>query len=277
QLAATRPLDLRAGAADLALALTLSPGHPGQNTYTLAIADQSGRPAANVQKAVLRFSFLNQDLGEVEVPLNPSADGTYQAQGGELGVAGRWQAVMIVRRQGQDDARTAVRFDLVPPSGAGSAPNPLAGLPAPDSRMGLALLALLGGAALAWYAWRSARGRVRQAVPGLAASLLVVAIGLYVGGRAVAEAPTLAASNLTIPSPPAPARLATARRFSAANAPVSQGDPARGDGRAAAALRPPPADLRVHMAAGHTDAQLFNWVPNGVPGTAMPAWKDKLT
>ena len=42
---------------------------------------------------------------EVEVPLNPGADGRYQAQGGELGVAGRWQAVIIVRRQGLEDAR----------------------------------------------------------------------------------------------------------------------------------------------------------------------------
>ena len=39
----------------------------------------------------------------------------------------------------------------------------------------------------------------------------------------------------------------------------------------------PPADLRVHMAAGHTDTQLYDWITNGVPGTAMPAWKEQLT
>jgi copper transport protein len=31
------------------------------------------------------------------------------------------------------------------------------------------------------------------------------------------------------------------------------------------------------MAAGHTDAQLFDWITNGVPGTAMAAFKEQLT
>jgi hypothetical protein len=31
------------------------------------------------------------------------------------------------------------------------------------------------------------------------------------------------------------------------------------------------------MAAGHTDAQLFDWLSNGVPGTAMAAFKDALS
>jgi mono/diheme cytochrome c family protein len=30
------------------------------------------------------------------------------------------------------------------------------------------------------------------------------------------------------------------------------------------------------MAAGHTDAQLFEWITNGVPGTAMPAFKEQI-
>ena len=31
------------------------------------------------------------------------------------------------------------------------------------------------------------------------------------------------------------------------------------------------------MAAGHTDGELFNWVSNGVEGTAMPAYADRLS
>ncbi len=27
----------------------------------------------------------------------------------------------------------------------------------------------------------------------------------------------------------------------------------------------------------HTDAQLFDWITNGLPGTRMPAWKNKLS
>ncbi len=277
QEVASRPLEQRATAADLQLALTISPGHPGQNNYTLAVLDSSGQPAANVQKAVLRFTFLDQDLGEVEVPLQPAGDGRYQAQGNELGVAGRWQAVLLVRRQGMEDARTAVRFDLTPAGGNANPPAPLAGLPAPDIRTGLALLTALGGLALAWYTWSNARGRPRRAAPGLAASLLVVVIGVYVGVNSLSGAPTIATANLRNPYPPDQASMARGKQIYDTNCAVCHGESGRGDGPAAATLRPPPADLRVHMAAGHTDGQLFNWITNGVPGTAMPAWKDKLS
>jgi putative copper resistance protein D/copper transport protein len=50
-----------------------------------------------------------------------------------------------------------------------------------------------------------------------------------------------------------------------------------GDGPAASGLNPRPADLRIHMAAGHTDGQLFNWISEGFTGTAMPAFKTKLS
>ena len=42
-------------------------------------------------------------------------------------------------------------------------------------------------------------------------------------------------------------------------------------------LRPRPAGFRVHMAAGHTDAQLFAWISEGVDGTAMPAIRAQLS
>jgi mono/diheme cytochrome c family protein len=51
----------------------------------------------------------------------------------------------------------------------------------------------------------------------------------------------------------------------------------RGDGPLAATLQPRPADFRAHMAAGHTDAELFNWITNGVDGTAMPGFGGTLT
>ncbi len=42
-------------------------------------------------------------------------------------------------------------------------------------------------------------------------------------------------------------------------------------------LRPRPADFRVHMAPGHTDTQLFDWIAHGVAGTGMPAFGENLT
>jgi mono/diheme cytochrome c family protein len=51
----------------------------------------------------------------------------------------------------------------------------------------------------------------------------------------------------------------------------------RGDGPAGRGLRPRPADFRVHMTAGHTDRQLFDWISDGVEGTAMTGFKDRLS
>jgi mono/diheme cytochrome c family protein len=58
---------------------------------------------------------------------------------------------------------------------------------------------------------------------------------------------------------------------------VCHGDTGRGDGPAAFGLNPRPADLRVHLAAGHTDAQLFDWISNGYPNSAMPSFKSDLS
>ncbi len=49
-----------------------------------------------------------------------------------------------------------------------------------------------------------------------------------------------------------------------------------GDGPAAANLDPRPADLRVHVSA-HTEGELFYWISEGFAGTAMPAFKDRLS
>jgi mono/diheme cytochrome c family protein len=51
-----------------------------------------------------------------------------------------------------------------------------------------------------------------------------------------------------------------------------------GDGPAALTLNPRPANLQVHVVPGvHSDAQLFEWISNGYPGTAMPAFGERLS
>jgi mono/diheme cytochrome c family protein len=58
---------------------------------------------------------------------------------------------------------------------------------------------------------------------------------------------------------------------------VCHGTSGRGDGPLAAGLAPHPADLTQHMIPGkHTDGQVFLWIKQGFPGTAMPAWGDRL-
>jgi mono/diheme cytochrome c family protein len=50
----------------------------------------------------------------------------------------------------------------------------------------------------------------------------------------------------------------------------------RGDGPAGAALDPRPADLVLHVPQ-HPDGELFYFISRGIPGSAMPAWRDVLS
>jgi Tol biopolymer transport system component/mono/diheme cytochrome c family protein len=52
----------------------------------------------------------------------------------------------------------------------------------------------------------------------------------------------------------------------------------RGDGPAGVGLNPRPGDFTQHMLPGkHTDGQVFLWIANGYPNSAMPAWSPRLT
>lgn len=59
---------------------------------------------------------------------------------------------------------------------------------------------------------------------------------------------------------------------------VCHGESGKGDGPLGRTLIPRPADLTIHAVPGvHTDAQLYDWITNGFPGSAMPAWKQTLS
>ena len=60
------------------------------------------------------------------------------------------------------------------------------------------------------------------------------------------------------------------------NCVVCHGAQGRGDGPAALTLNPRPVNLQLHVPQ-HPDGFLLYWIAEGVQGTQMPSWKDKLT
>ena len=78
------------------------------------------------------------------------------------------------------------------------------------------------------------------------------------------------------PVPDTTESIDAGRQLFQANCAVCHGPRALGDGPAAFTLQPRPFNLQVHVPL-HFTGEIFYWVSNGVAGTAMPAWKDKLT
>jgi len=80
------------------------------------------------------------------------------------------------------------------------------------------------------------------------------------------------------PLSPDAATLVAGRQLYADNCAACHGVAGKGDGPSAEGLNPRPADFSQHMIPGkHTDGQVFLWIRDGFPNSAMPAWKDRLS
>jgi mono/diheme cytochrome c family protein/uncharacterized membrane protein len=276
------PVDRRVDAQGLAARIGISPNSVGRNRF---VVELPGTDPASVERVQLTLTYLDAELGSQPLVLQPSetARATWEAESAFLSQPGQWQAELLVRRANQDDVRTAVRFTVAGPGGAAVQTAPAAAyplLPSPIMSVayGLAgaglLVVLVAGARWA----KSASRRARNAQARLAAAgLMVLLSGGYVYGQEQRMGMPLDVANVRNPVPPDERSLAAGKSIYLENCAACHGETGRGDGPAGLRLVPRPADLRVHMAAGHTDGQLFYWVSYGVQGTGMPAWKDQLT
>jgi mono/diheme cytochrome c family protein len=111
----------------------------------------------------------------------------------------------------------------------------------------------------------------------VSSGLALVVFGVVLGVRVMVQ-PGVSAGMVDRRNPVAvtPESIATGEQVYRRHCQVCHGVAGAGDGPAAMTLRPRPADLRVHMAAGHTDGQLYFWITEGFAGTAMPAYKSVL-
>ena len=107
------------------------------------------------------------------------------------------------------------------------------------------------------------------------AGLLALALGIAVG--IVSRTTHAAAQDTVNPVPATAPSLARGLEIYAQICAICHGVQGRGDGPLARTMVPRPSDFRVHMAEGHTEAQLFDWLSNGVPDTAMQGYADELS
>lgn len=150
----------------------------------------------------------------------------------------------------------------------------------PVSRQGLEqiAIALAVGAAVfgvfALFRWRRGGDWQRFAQSsGFLGVLIVVALGV-----AYAVAPNIPTPAVPFtarfaqnPTPDDPGTVAFGRALYQTNCAVCHGPKGLGDGAAAQTLNPRPFNLQVHVPQ-HAPGELYYWISNGIPFTAMPAW-----
>ena len=245
------------------IALEVSPALTGSNNLTVTLTDRLGRPIADADEVMVRLVYVESDLGDDTLAATSRGDGTYAREDAQLSIAGVWQAQLIVRRPDAFDARTAFRFEALSTGSGGSAaisPSPAtAYLLLGAGLLVLGLLFLGAGLPLGGWFSRSGAGVMTPGVAGVAAGLMLLFNAqLGLGGGEV----------LRNPFPPTPESLEAGAITYEQVCQTCHGVGGRGDGPAAVGLLPTPADLIVHVPL-HGDADLFRFIRDGIPNTAM--------
>ncbi len=252
-----------------AISAAVEPGRLGANAIRVSARDPRGNPITNATDVRARLSYLDEDLGEVAVSMNQTGAGEFVLEDRAIGLAGAWQLEIVLQRPDSFDSRTAFRFELTGAEGGSLAiaPDARTGRILLASGLGLAALALLGFG-LPLGGWRSRAGAAAMGAGTLAAALAAILAFAAIGGDDGAPERN--------PIAPTADSIAAGMALYAANCQSCHGETGAGDGPAAAALEPPPADLATHVPL-HPDRALFAFIQDGVPDTAMAGVGDRLS
>ena len=258
-----KELHASAKADDLKMNLTISPGEVGENVFQLQLVS-NGAPVTTVKQALLRFTMQSGNMPPSEGELISQGNGSYTAKGTYFGMSGSWQVQAVVRRENKFDAYANFNFTLHNPGET----NPAAATP----RFTGALFLVLGLIVALLAVSLPVRPRNRIAF-GILPFMLMLNLGAF-----FLTLPVQVTTSQANPIPPNSQSIAAGKVVYLKNCARCHGVSGKGDGPDGLLLNPRPADLTKHGVPGvHTDAQLFDWITNGLPGTRMPAWKDKLS
>lgn len=133
--------------ADMIISFSSKPNLPGQNIFVVR-ATSHRRPApAEVAKVILRFTYLEEDLGTVSVDAQEIETTSFRLGGGYFSLPGRWHVDVVVRRLGVEDSVGSFEW-VVPPTAVPEpvvlSDQPLQPILLPLGLGGLGLLLLAG-------------------------------------------------------------------------------------------------------------------------------------
>ncbi|MEO8510651.1 MAG: copper resistance protein CopC [Chloroflexota bacterium] len=258
---------------------------PGDQRYEVVTRNAAdGAPRLDVQKVFLAFSAPpDSGLPEQRIELTASEQPwLWATRGAYTPVVGAWDVEVVVRRAGELDERVDFPLrvtDVVPPATLAPPDDGLAApsalevlwriIPAAPGSIIVALVPLLGGAALVLHR----RGRARRSLRLAAGALLLAGLvaGIGVVSRSVVEianaAPAVRASAFN-PVASDAASLARGDALYRANCSSCHGLAGGGDGPSAAS---PIGDLAFQV-PGRSDGELSWIIERGMAGTQMPGF-----
>ena len=249
---------------DLSLDISISPGRVGQNTFTLRAITSEGHPLHSAREVLLRFTPKQGNIPPSQLELIGLGDGTFTAKGAYLSLPGSWQVQAIVRRENKFDAYANFNFTLRNPGST----EELSTIPRQAAWL-ILLIALLCSSLTASV---KAHPALRLGI-GAPLALLTLGLGIF-----YLRFPVSVENVLANPIPPNSESVAAGQALFTTYCVPCHGETGKGDGPLGVVLNPRPADLTQHAIPGvHTDAQLYEWITNGFPGSRMPAFKTTLS
>jgi uncharacterized membrane protein len=101
---------------DVQLTLYATPGHPGDNEFTIEVNDARPGAPATPGQVLLDFKMLDMDMGELKAEAKATDPTHFATRGNFLSMGGRWQIGVTLRRPGFDDVTHAFDLEILRPT-----------------------------------------------------------------------------------------------------------------------------------------------------------------
>jgi uncharacterized membrane protein len=101
---------------DVQLTLQATPGHPGDNEFTIEVNDARPGAPATPGQVLLDFKMLDMDMGELKAEAQPTDPTHFVTRGNFLSMGGNWQIGVTLRRPGFDDVTHAFDLEILRPT-----------------------------------------------------------------------------------------------------------------------------------------------------------------
>jgi copper transport protein len=278
--AQTAPIELAQPAEEVRVALRIAPARIGLNDYTVTVTDVTGQPVSDASAVSLRFKPIGKSIGTSSVEAAPQGAGSYTANGANISLNGTWQIEIAVRRPNAFDQFAAFRVQaegdgriIAPSDQPTRIDNVIRTLDIYGTPIGAGFVAL---AAFGWMflALRAAGSRAWAKIALIVPAVVLAPVA--VASLVTFMRDTTPTAGLPNPHVPDVESIARGQILYQQKCLACHGPQGRGDGPDGVTLNPRPADFTAGHTEGHPDGDVFYWIQNGFPQSAMPAFKAAL-